>query len=435
MNNDIRPIPGSPQERLCRSAVREVGFGGQAGGAKSFGLILDACYQLNKPGYDAILFRRTYKQLKEAGGLIDLSREVYPKLGGQFNESSYAWKFPNGNTIRFSYLEREADIEQHSGSQYAYIAFDELQNFSERQYLFLFSRNRSANPDINLYIRSTFNPGGTGHFWIKKRFIEPFLGGNGKPKYFKRADGRDIETTRDDPYAISRLFIASRLEDNPYLWRGGDSEYERNLYQLDTVDFRRLRFGDWDIRRTGRVYHAFGSENIGPASYELDTSRIEGYYHSHDFGAVNHVWGLWAKIGKQYFLMYEEKLAEGTTEARAKSIITRFGSRQIVAGWGGAASEKQYRLDFQNHGVSIRQPGVMLRTPEDEIVESQIRIANQMFGNREMMICSDMVFTIDQLENCVRDDNGKIANKSSWHYLDGCIRYFAAGITRKGWGR
>lgn len=253
--SDITPIPNSPQERFCRSTVRELGYGGQAGGAKSFGLILDALYQLDKPGYDAILFRRTYHQLREAGGLIDLSRQVYSRLGGVFNESTYVWKFPNKNTIRFSYLEREADIEQHSGSQYAYIGFDELGTFTERQYLFLFSRNRCANPDINLYIRSTFNPGGIGHFWIKKRFIEPFVT-DSKPKYFRRIDGQDKETTKDDPLAIARFFIPARLEDNPYLWHEGNSEYERNLHQLDSVDFRRLRYGDWDIRRTGRVYHA-----------------------------------------------------------------------------------------------------------------------------------------------------------------------------------
>lgn len=438
--NEIRPIPNSPQEKFCKSTVRELGYGGAAGGAKSYGLILDVLYQLPQPGYDAIIFRRTYKQLMEAGGLIDYSQQVYPSLGGIFNQSTYTWKFPryHNNTIRFSHIEREADIEQHAGSAYAYIGFDQLDSFTERQYLYLFSRNRSANPDINLYVRSTFNPGGIGHHWIKKRFIQPFLNGNGfiaTPKYFKRINGQDTETSADDPLAISRLFIPSRLEDNPYLWRSGNSEYERNLYQLDVVDFQRLRRGDWDIRRTGRVYHAFSDENVGPDSRELDYSQVAGYYHSHDFGAVNHVWGLWARIGKQYFLIHEEKLPEGTTEARAVKIKAHFTDRPVVAGWGGAASEKQYRLDFQAHGVSIRNPPTMLKSSDDEIVESQIRQANKMFETKELMICSDMVFTLDQLENCVRDDKGGIADKSSWHYLDGCVRYFAAGISRSGWAR
>src|SRR5574341_336860 len=444
--NEIKPIPNSPQERFCKSSVRELGFGGAAGPGKSFGLILDVLYQLPKDNYHAILFRRTYKQLMEAGGLIDYSQQVYPSLGGIFNQSTYTWKFPkyHNNTIRFSHIEREADIEQHSGSAYSYIGFDQLESFTERQYLFLFSRNRSTNPDIKLYIRSTFNPGGIGHHWIKKRFIIPFQDSY-KPKWFKRVGGRDTETSPDDLLAVNRFFISARLEDNPYLWNDGNSDYERNLYQLDTIDFQRLRHGDWDIRRTGRVYPAFSDANIGPDSRDLDYSQVAGYYHSHDFGAVNHVWGLWAKIGQQYFLIHEEQLPEGTTEARAnrikavwrKVVVARDGlepeqaiKKKIIAGYGGSGSEEQYRRDFAHHGVKIRQPPVAIRSANDDLVESQIRQANQMFEARTLMICSDMVHTLDQLENCVRDEKEGIVNKASWHYLDGCVRYFAAGVKR-----
>ena len=434
MTNEIKPIPNSPQEKFCKSTVRELGFGGAAGGAKSYGLILDALYQLGKSGYDAIIFRRTYKQLMEAGGLIDYSLQVYPVLGGIFNKSTYTWKFPqyHDNTIRFSYIEREADIEQHAGSAYAYIGFDQLDGFTERQYLYLFSRNRATNPDIDLYIRSTFNPGGIGHHFLKKRFIQPFQNGEGftkQPKYFKRVDGQDIETTTDDSMGISRLFIPSRLEDNPYLWRDGNSDYERNLNQLDAVDFRRLRWGDWDIRRAGRVYHAFDDKNIGPASYDLDLSKCEGFYHSHDFGAVNHVWGLWAKIGKQYYLVHEQQLPEGTTASRASIIKAKFGDKKVVSGYGGSASENQYRLDFAKEGVVIRLPLTPKKTISDQLVETQVRKANQMFENETMMICSDMLMTIDQLENCIRDEKEGIMDKATWHYLD-MIRYFAAGTGR-----
>jgi hypothetical protein len=214
-------------------------------------------------------------------------------------------------------------------------------------------------------------------------------------------------------------------------------------------------------RRTGRIYHAFTDANIGPDSRDLDYSKVSGYYHSHDFGAVNHVWGLWAKIGKQYFLIHEEKLPEGTTEARARRIkevwrktvqylvveaqkehpgialeeAIKIAMSKIIAGWGGAGGEKQYRLDFQAHGVSIRTPPTMVKSSEDEIVESQVRHANRMFESKELMICSNMVYTLDQLDNCVRDDKGGILDKASYHFLDGCIRYFSAGISTSGWVR
>ena len=265
----IAPLPG-PQTRFLSSPVREVGYGGQAGGGKSYALILDALHQLDKPGYDAILFRRTYKQLKEAGGLIDLSWQVYAHLGGEYNQSNYTWTFPlyHYNTIRLSHLQHEKDIEGFSGSQYSYIAFDELQNFTERQYLFLFSRNRASNADIKPYIRSTFNPGGTGHYWIKKRFIDANIAT--APRWFINRDGGDKEVQPGTPFAIDRLFVPARLEDNPYLYRDGKGDYEAGLNQLDSVDYRRLRLGDWDVRRQGRVYYAFDDSCIvSPDSINL----------------------------------------------------------------------------------------------------------------------------------------------------------------------
>lgn len=434
----IEAIPNSPQQRFLQCSVREVGFGGEAGGSKSFSLVLDPIYQLAKRDYHALLLRRTYKQLTGDDGLVALSQKVYPAIGGKFNKSDYLWKFSDyPGTIRFGHIEHDNDLEAlYEGHQCAYVGFDELQTFKERHYLYLYSRNRSSNSNVNLYTRSTFMPGGIGHRFVKKRFIIPFLNGNGytkKPKFFRRVAGVDTEVSPDDRYAVERLFIPARLEDNTYLYQGGQGEYEKGLHQLDPVDFARKR-GDWDIRRAGRVYHAFSEANIGPDSRDLDYSKVAGYYHSHDFGPVNHVWGLWAKIGKQYFLIHSEQLPEGTTKARAEMIKDVFGEKSVVAGWGGAASEKQYRLDFQEYGVSIRKPPISLKSIEPQIVESQVRQMNKMFETIILMICSDMVYPLDQLENCVRDEKESIANKPTWHFLD-MIRYFCAGITKRGWGR
>lgn len=432
----FEPIPNSPQQRFLQCSVREVGFGGEAGGSKSFSLVLDPIYQLHKTDYHALLLRRTYKQLSRDDGLIELSKKVYPAVGGNYTKSDYLWTFSDyPGTIRFGHLEHEKNLEaDHEGAQYAYLGFDELGTFFKRMYLYLFSRNRCSNKSVKSYTRSTFMPGGIGHRWVRKRFINPFKNGTDyieKPKFFRNIGGVDTETPSDDPRAIDRLFIPARLEDNPYLYQKGKGEYEQGLHQLDPVDYARKR-GDWDIRRTGRVYHAFSDENIAPASYDLDLSKAEGYYHSHDFGAVNHVWGLWAKIGKQYFLIHEEKLPEGTAKRRAEQIKAHFSGRKVIAGWGGSASEKQYRIDFQGFGLPIRTPPTMGRGLGDQIVLSQIRQANVMFEDKTMMICSDMLYCQDQLENCVWDEKEGIADKSVWHYAD-MIRYFSAGISRSGW--
>ena len=423
MTNDISAIPASPQERFLSSSIREVGYGGQAGGGKSFALILDALYQIGKPGYNAILFRRTYKQLTGADGLVELSRKVYPRLGGVYLKTEHLWTFRDyPGTIRFAHLEYEDSISNYEGHQYAYLGFDELESFYERQYLYMFSRNRSSNPDITPYTRSTFMPGDIGHFWVKKRFIDTKIT---TPKYFRRIEGVDTEVPATDPYAVQRLFISARLEDNPYLWRDGKGDYEKGLYQLDTVDFARRRAGDWNIRRQGRVYHQFNEKCI--ASYDAhDLSKAVGWYTGHDFGGVNEVVLLFAKIGDIYYLVYEDMIPEGTTSSKATRLKAHLQGRRVVASWGGALSEKQQRYDWGGAGIQIRSPAI-------NDVEGQINRANEMFEKGTLKICSNCVFTIDQLENCVRDAKEGIADKSTWHYLD-CLRYFCAGLG-SGWAR
>lgn len=205
-------------------------------------------------------------------------------------------------------------------------------------------------------------------------------------------------------------------------------------YPLDKLKKIAKRIGKffWDtlyqqspIERQGRVYHQFDDKNIGPTSHGLDLSKAEGYYHAHDFGAVNRAWGLFAKIGHKYYLIHEEILPEGTSKARATKIKSHFTGRKVIAGWGGALSEIQQRRDYSEGGINIRALPVT-------DVESQIDKTNKMFENETLMICSDMLLTIDQLENCVRDEKEGIQDKSKWHHLD-VLRYFATGIGGGGW--
>ncbi len=424
----IEPITNSPQEFFLRSTVRELGFGGQAGGSKSFSLILDPLSQIHLEKFHAIMFRRTYKQLAGDDGLIELSHDVYPLLGGNYHKGEHLWTFNDyPGTVRFSHLQHELDIKNHRGHQYAWIGFDELQDFTERQYLFLFSRNRCPNPEVTLYVRTTFNPGGIGHYWVKKRFIDSNL--RYQVKYFRRIRGKDIEVREDDRWGLPRMFIPSRLEDNPYLYQGGEGDYEVNLHQLEEVDFRRLRRGDWEIRPEGRVYHQFTDANI--ISYDelqmmLHTEETKSkivYYHGNDFGSVNRAFiGAARDVNGNYYIYYAEVFPEGTTQERADKINHIFKGKKVRGGWGGAPGETQQRKDYSAAGVAIKVPKVT-------DVDSQINTVNQWLKEGKLFISSDLVDVIDQLDNCIRDDSGNIINKSSWHYLDS-IRYLVAGLQK-----
>src|SRR5439155_6373928 len=87
--------------------------------------------------------------------------------------SSHTWKFPSGAVLRFGYLDTALDIYQYQSAEFQFIGFDELSQFKENDYRYLFSRLRKAKGiDVPLRMRSGSNPGGVGHEWVKKRFIE-----------------------------------------------------------------------------------------------------------------------------------------------------------------------------------------------------------------------------------------------------------------------
>ena len=144
-------------------------------------LLMAALEYVSFPGYAALIIRKDFSRLGLAGGLIARSQELFGggKTSAQWIGSRRAWVFPMPcddlvpATVTFGYLSRPLDKFRYASSEFQYIAFDELTDFSEEDYLFLFSRlRRSASlKDVPLRMRSASNPGGRGHAWVKERFI------------------------------------------------------------------------------------------------------------------------------------------------------------------------------------------------------------------------------------------------------------------------
>ena len=134
--------------------------------------------------------------------------------------------FPSGATISFGYLESERDKYRYQSSELQFIGFDELTEFAESQYLYLFSRlRRRAGCELPLRMRSASNPGGLGHEWVRARFIDA-----------------------SDPECI---FIPARLLDNPFL---DQREYRQSLARLDPLTRAQLLEGDWQVRPEGAMF-------------------------------------------------------------------------------------------------------------------------------------------------------------------------------------
>ena len=215
------------QDLFISSTAFETLFGGAAGGGKSYGQLIDAfLYALEYSKSKQIIFRRTFPDLEKS--LIRTSLEVYPREVATYNSSKHVWNFKNGSIIDFAYIDNEKDVYQYQSAEYDVIRFDELTHFTEFMYTYMISRCRGANP-YPKHVKSSTNPGGIGHSWVKSRFIDI-----GEPNV--------IHTFKEG----TRIFIPSLIQDNMFLLNS-DPDYVKRLDNLPEKERKALKFGDWDI--------------------------------------------------------------------------------------------------------------------------------------------------------------------------------------------
>jgi predicted phage terminase large subunit-like protein len=218
-------------------------YGGAAGGGKSDAILMAALQYVDVPRYSALILRKSYADLSLPDAIMQRAKEwLMGKRGIRWNEGLKSFMFPTGDgnepaRLTFGFLEGENDKYRYQGSAYQFVGFDELTQFRESDYRYLFSRIRRpaevAGPDdpltrVPLRMRAASNPGGVGHEWVKQRFLI------------------------DGP-ANGRIFVPARLADNPSL---DAVEYEKALDELDDVTRHQLLHGDWDVRQAGNIFKA-----------------------------------------------------------------------------------------------------------------------------------------------------------------------------------
>ena len=230
------PHPPHPRQRafLLLADVPEVLYGGAAGGGKSDAALMSAVQYAHVPGYAALLLRKAFPDLMQPDALIPRAKGWWvgrPGVDWSAVNRRFTFACPGGgsSTITFGYVEREDDVYQYQGAAYQYIGVDELTQHREWVYRYLFSRLRKPKDGplaaVPLRMRGFTNPGGRGHDFVKKRFIDP------KTK---------------DPAAV---FVPARLADNPSL----DADaYAASLRHVDPLTRGQLLAGDWDAVAGGR---------------------------------------------------------------------------------------------------------------------------------------------------------------------------------------
>ena len=227
------------QTDFVRAQSFEVLFGGAAGGGKSFAQVFDAVlFSYRFARSCQLILRKTIPELEKT--LIRTLLENYPMQWYSYNVAKKVCTFVNGSVIEFGYCGRENDIYRYQSAEYDVIRFDELTHFPEHSYRYLISRVRGTN-GYPKQLKSSTNPGGMGHEWVKQRFIDI-----GAPD------------TQHSFAGGSRIFLPARVDDNIFLI-GRDPGYKTRLENLDKDERRALLLGEWDIAG-GRYFEEWNRE-------------------------------------------------------------------------------------------------------------------------------------------------------------------------------
>ena len=234
------PAPNPKQRQFLLDRHRYVAFGGARGGGKSWAVRAKAVLlAVRYPGIKIMIVRRTYPELRanHIGPLRAL-------LGGcaEYRESTKEITFPGGSVILFRHCENAAAVDKYQGTEVDVLFLDEATHLTEEEY----DRFKTCVRGVNGFpkrVYLTCNPGGVGHSWVKRLFVD---------RVFRETE---------DPADYS--FIRSLVTDNAALM-ASDPEYIKQLRALPPKLRKAWLDGDWNIFE-GQFFEEFRDD---PAHYE-----------------------------------------------------------------------------------------------------------------------------------------------------------------------
>jgi predicted phage terminase large subunit-like protein len=265
----IRPQPG-PQELALASPADVLIYGGAAGGGKTYSLLMEPLRHIANPEFNAVAFRRTSPQIKNPGGLWDESSTLYPLLDAEPKSSVLEWHFPSGAKVKFAPMQHEQDKFNWQGAQIPLILWDELTHFTENQFFYMLTRNRSTS-GVRPYMRATCNPDAESwvadfiSWWIDQDTGLAMPERAGVLRWFVRYDEEikwaDTKEELLEKYGHldlqpkSMTFIPASVYDNKILMKK-DPGYLANLMAQPLVERERLLGGNWKVRASsGKVFN------------------------------------------------------------------------------------------------------------------------------------------------------------------------------------
>lgn len=396
------------QEQFINSEAFETLFGGAAGGGKSYGQLVDALlYALKYPKSKQIVFRRTFPDLERS--LIRTSLEFYPREAATYNSSKHTWTFKNGSIIDFAYIDNEKDVYQYQSAEYDVIRFDELTHFTEFMYTYMISRCRGANP-YPKRIKSSTNPGGVGHTWVKERFIDI-----GEPNIIHQ----------------NRIFIPSLIQDNMFLLEN-DPDYVTRLDNLPEKEQKALKYGDWDIF-DGQFFTEFDRKIHVCTPFEIpnDWRRFRTRDYGLDMTAVCWIALDWRMNAYVYKELYKPDLivSDAAKEINAmtdENIITDYAPPDL---WNRNKDTGKSTADIFAENGQFLSKADNNRVTGWLAVHEWLKVFNDEQGQPTSKLkifsnCTNLIRTLPALQHDEKNPNDVANEPHELTHIPDALRYF-----------
>lgn len=288
-------LPSKRQQKFLKTSSKYVAYGGARGGGKSWALrrkcILLA---IRYPGIRILLLRRTLQELRE-NHTLPLRRELDGFVS--YNADEKAFYFPNGSRLKLGYCDDDSDVSQYQGQEYDVICMDEGTQFSEYQFTCLNACLRGGNPKHPKRFYITCNPGGVGHAWVKRLFID---------KSYRRGEKSENYT-----------FIPAKVFDNDFLMKT-NPDYLNQLESLPDELRKAWLYGEWDAF-AGQFFKEFDKKLHVCAPFEIPKNYVR--YLAIDYG-LDMLAALWVAVSPQNeAFVYREVYKSGLVVSDAAAMI------------------------------------------------------------------------------------------------------------------
>jgi predicted phage terminase large subunit-like protein len=419
----IAPQPG-PQT-IFLSTPADIGIiGGAVFGGKSWALTCEPLRHADVAGFSAVTFRRVTPEIRNPGSLWDESKKLYPLLDADPKEQSLEWIFPSGARVKFDGLQYDADVLSWKSSQITLLQFDQLEEFTESQFWYMQSRNRSTC-GVRPYTRASCNPmadtwlAALLQWWWDSESGYAIPERSGTVRWFIRVNDEiqwsDVSVTHEeavDPnlfaqadqaaraelearfpdrgrFARSFTFVLATLEDNA-IGSALDPEYEARVRSMSYVEQERLmgsdasKGGNWKIRPAAGLVFNRAWFKIEPACPAIVAERVRCWDKAATAGGGD--WTSGVRMSRTYEgVYYIEDVKRGQWASGERERMTRQaaetdppGTRVIVEQEPGASGVDSLLATITNlAGYDARGD----RPTGDKVVRANPMAAQAQVGN------------------------------------------------------